>query len=83
MDKMPQIIEQYNIHLGIIAVPPQYGQEAAEMLVSSGIEGILNFAPTSLKIPNHIKVQNVDLSASLESITYSITREKVMPLYYL
>jgi redox-sensing transcriptional repressor len=82
-DKMPQIIEQYNIRLGIIAVPPQYGQQAAEVLVANNIEGILNFAPTTLKIPNTVKVQNVDLSASLESMTYNITNEKIMPLYYL
>ncbi|MEG6616815.1 redox-sensing transcriptional repressor Rex [Peptococcaceae bacterium 1198_IL3148] len=83
VEQMPEIIERYDVQIAIIAVPPQYGQQAADMVVANNIKGILNFAPTSLNLPPDVNIQNVDLSASLESITYCITRGKVMPLYYM
>lgn len=44
-----QFLQNENVDMGFLAVPPEQAQEAAEMLVDAGIRGILNFAPVVLK----------------------------------
>ena len=58
------------ISIGIIAVPAENAQEVANELINSGIECLLNFAPTSLNVPEKIKVKDVDLSRELETLSY-------------
>ena len=47
-------------------------QKAAESLVAAGIRGILNFAPTTLTMPDEISVRNVNLAIELEGLSYAI-----------
>jgi redox-sensing transcriptional repressor len=65
MDVMPEVVEQNHITIGIIATPPATAQDAADALVSSGIKGIWNFSPVALRIPNGVRVENVNVLPSL------------------
>jgi redox-sensing transcriptional repressor len=40
--------------------------------VESGIQAILNFAPTILQVPDGVVVNNVDLAIELENLSYFI-----------
>jgi len=73
---MPKAIKEKKISIGIIAVPAQSAQEVAEKLVSSKVECILNFAPTSLNVPENVKVKEVDLSRELETLSYFLVNKK-------
>ena len=42
------------------------------MLVSGGIEGILNFAPLVLQVPEEVMVNNVNLAIELENLSYFV-----------
>ena len=65
IDKMKELIEEKNIHVGIITVPKEAVQDVCDKMIESGIKGIWNFAPTHLKVPQGISVKNEDLSTSL------------------
>lgn len=70
--KMPKIIREKKIDMGIITVPPEAAQESADLLIISGIRAILNFSPIRVVVPSYVKLKNVDFSSQLEIIPYYI-----------
>jgi redox-sensing transcriptional repressor len=62
------------IRLAIVCVPAESAQRVADLVVSSGILGILNFAPVPLVLPSHVNVVPVDLSIQLENLAYKVQR---------
>jgi redox-sensing transcriptional repressor len=73
---MPQVIKNKKVSIGIIAVPAKNAQDVAQNLINSGIECVLNFAPTRLNVPENIKVKNVDVSVELETLSYFLANKK-------
>jgi redox-sensing transcriptional repressor len=65
LDHFADLTARMHIHIGIITVPEQYAQEVADLMVLSGIKAIWNFAPTDVRVPPEIIIENVRLSASL------------------
>jgi len=62
---MEAVCRDKNIQLGIITVPVSSAQEICDKLISYGIKAIWNFAPTILKVPPNIVVENENLASSL------------------
>ena len=63
-----------NLQIGIVAVPAEAAQAVADRLVAAGVKAILNFAPTRLKIPKDVRLQNVDLSIELETLSFYLAQ---------
>ncbi|RCX23305.1 redox-sensing transcriptional repressor [Fontibacillus phaseoli] len=59
-----------HIRIGIITVPDVEAQRVADQLVAAGIEAILNFAPTILKVPAGVRVHAADFTTDLISLAY-------------
>lgn len=57
------------IKLGIITVPADSAQVVCDALIEAGIRAIWNFAPTHLKAPAHILVQNEDMAIPLAMLS--------------
>jgi redox-sensing transcriptional repressor len=70
VEKLAEVVAAKCIVLGILTVPAEHAQEAAESLVRVGIKGILNFAPTCLHIPEKIHVENIDMTVALEKVAF-------------
>lgn len=68
--EMPQIIKNLNLQVGIVAVPASEAQEVGLRLIDAGVRSILNFAPTPLRLPAHIYVENLDFTVALEKAVY-------------
>jgi len=45
-----------------------------DMAVNCGVRAILNFSPGALKVGPGIKLKNVDLTVSLESLSFFLAR---------
>jgi redox-sensing transcriptional repressor len=45
-------------------------QKVADQIVAAGIKAILNFSPGTLQVPDDVKVKGVDLTVSLESLSF-------------
>ena len=69
--QMPKIIREQKIQIGMIAAPAEAAQESADLLVISGIKGILNFSPTRVVVPSSVKLKNADFTSQLEVIPQS------------
>jgi redox-sensing transcriptional repressor len=74
MDRLEEIIKRFSVRTAIIAVPDMAAQDVCGQLVKYGIDGIINFAPVILKVPNHIIVNNVNLSDEIESVIYCVSQ---------
>ncbi|MBQ7496603.1 MAG: redox-sensing transcriptional repressor Rex [Selenomonas sp.] len=72
-----QIVRERNIQIGIIAVPAAFAQGVADELVEAGIQGIWNFAPIKMHVPESVPLVNEDLSIGLSSLSYYLTRSKL------
>ena len=63
-----------NLQIGIIAVPAESAQPVMDAMVASGIKAILNFAPSRLKVPNDVRLKNVDLSIEMETLSFYLAQ---------
>lgn len=63
--------------LAVLAVPSDAAAAVADELVAAGINGILNFAPTYLKLPRNVGVVNVDLASEMQRLAFAVS--KILP----
>lgn len=76
MDELDTICKQMNISVGIITTPADTAQSVADKMVRGSVKGILNFAPTILKLPKEIYIQNMDVSMVLETVAFFASQKK-------
>lgn len=67
---IPRVVRELDIRLAILAVPERAAPEVAQELVGAGIRGILNFAPTTLRVTGPVYVENIHFLTSLEKVSY-------------
>lgn len=72
--KMPRVASAESIDVMVIAVPARAAQRVLNQVMSAGIKAVLNFAPASLSARLDVKVKTVDLTTSLESLSYFLAR---------
>lgn len=72
--KIVPVIRKRKIKIGILAVPAVSAQVVLNLLVEAGVTAILNFVPAQLTVPDSVKLQNVDLSVLLKTLSYHIVR---------
>jgi redox-sensing transcriptional repressor len=67
---MTEKIKQHKVKVAMIAVPAASAQDVTDQLVRAGVKAILNYAPTSLTVPEDVHVQYVDPVTHLQRMTY-------------
>ena len=68
MNRLESFCRNYDVRIGIIAVPGEQAQAVCDSLVACGIQAIWNFAPVHLKTPDYVLVQSENLAVSLTSL---------------
>ncbi|MEP6570397.1 MAG: redox-sensing transcriptional repressor Rex [Acidobacteriota bacterium] len=71
--KMPRLVADEAIDVMVIAVPARVAQRVLNQIMAAGIKAVLNFAPASLSARLDVKVKTVDLTTSLESLSYYLS----------
>lgn len=74
IENFAEIVEKDNIDVAVIAVPAAFAQKVLELVSEAGIKAVLNFAPTPLKNTDGVKLNTVDLTTSLESLSYFLSK---------
>jgi redox-sensing transcriptional repressor len=70
VERIAEIIRAESIDIVVISVPARVAQKVLNQVMSAGVKAVLNFAPVSLQSRRGVKVKTVDLSTSLESLSY-------------
>lgn len=65
-----EVIRSECIEIVIIAVPATTAERVLEEVTEAGVRAVLNFAPIHLNPRPGVKVNNVDLTILLESLSY-------------
>jgi len=72
IDGLRRTVTARGISLAVLSVPADAAQRVADLMIASGILGILNFAPVPLNVPPSVNVVAVDLSVQLEHLAYKV-----------
>ncbi|HMD36358.1 MAG TPA: redox-sensing transcriptional repressor Rex [Vicinamibacterales bacterium] len=67
---LKKISKRDAIRIAVIAVPAPSAQHVLNLVVASGIKAVLNFSPGALEVPAGVKLKSVDLTVSLESLSF-------------
>ncbi|WP_066191381.1 MULTISPECIES: redox-sensing transcriptional repressor Rex [Gracilibacillus] len=62
--------ELEDISVAILTVPVSEAQQMTDRLVELGVNGILNFTPARITVPDHVRVHHIDLAIELQSLVY-------------
>jgi redox-sensing transcriptional repressor len=69
-----RLVRREQIDIAVVAVPADSAQAVVNTAVAAGVRAILNFSPGTLKVPLGVKLKNVDLTVSLESLSFFLAR---------
>jgi redox-sensing transcriptional repressor len=71
---LKRIARRERIRVAVIAVPAPVAQRVLNLVVAAGIKAILNFSPEPLQVPARVKLKSVDLTVSLESLSFFLAQ---------
>jgi len=71
-ERMGQVIAALQVELGVLCVPAAEAQTVADELVAAGVRGLLNFAPSVIRVPPGVSVMAVDLTVQLEQLAFLV-----------
>ena len=69
-----KLVRRAGIRIAVIAVPADAAQAVVNTVVAAGIKAVLNFSPGTLKVPPGVKLKSVDLTVSLESLSFFLAQ---------
>ena len=70
MNDLKKVLNAQNINVVILTTPEEAAQHVANQLVEADIQGILNFTPARIEIPNTVQVHHIDLGIELQSLLF-------------
>jgi redox-sensing transcriptional repressor len=68
------IVKRDKIEVAVLTVPAADAQYVLELVVKAGIKAVMNFAPVALKASDDVKLKTVDLTTSMESLSYFLAQ---------
>jgi redox-sensing transcriptional repressor len=69
-----KVVKRENVGIAVLAVPAAAAQGAVQTAAAAGLRAILNFSPGSVRVPRGVKVRNMDLTVSLESLSFFLVQ---------
>jgi len=74
LKELKKLARKHHIDIAVIAVPAPSAQVVVDQVVAVGIKAVLNFSPGTLKVPPDVKLKSVDLTVSLESLSFYLAQ---------
>ncbi len=72
MAALPAMVTAKGVAIGVIAVPSAAAQSVADLLIASGIKGLLNLTLTHIVAPKRVAVIDTRIVASLLELSHAI-----------
>lgn len=70
LDDLPVVAQEEKLDIGLLTVPSEAAQQAADALAAAGVHGVLNFAPTVIDAPDGTHVEPIDFLAGLKRVSF-------------
>lgn len=72
LDELEPACRREGIKIGVLTVPAASAQDIANRLVAVGVTGLLNFAPTELRVPDHVAVRHERLTVGFMALSFKV-----------
>ncbi|MPY86437.1 MAG: redox-sensing transcriptional repressor Rex [Luteitalea sp.] len=72
-----RVAEREHVEIAVNAVPAAAAQVVVDLATAAGIKAILNFSPSPIRVPRGVKLKNVDLTVSLESLSFYLAHGRM------
>jgi len=69
-----KMVKKDPVDIAVIAVPASAAQSVVNEAIACGVRAVLNFSPGALKVPASVKLKNMDLTVSMESLSFFLAR---------
>ena len=69
-DELPEYLSTRQIDIGIVAVPAASAGPIIDAMIAGGVRSILNYAATSVPVPERVQIKNIDPVLALQSMTF-------------
>jgi redox-sensing transcriptional repressor len=69
-----KVVRREGIRIAVLAVPADAAQAAVQIAAAAGVKAILNFSPGAIRAPRGVKVKSMDLTVSLESLSFFLVQ---------
>jgi redox-sensing transcriptional repressor len=66
---------EQGVEIVILAIPVEAVPSVMGHVEKAGVKGILNFAPTKLKVPDGVAVKDVNMVMELEALSFALSQE--------
>ena len=73
MSRLPELAQDLDVDIAIVAVPGAAAQEVVDVLVAAGIRCILNLAPVQVSLPPGIVMRSFDMTSQLEILSFCLS----------
>jgi redox-sensing transcriptional repressor len=73
IEKLEAVLRKRGVQIAMIAVPAEFAQSVADLLIEAGVRAILNYAPINLNVPPEVHVQYIDPVLHLQQMTYYLS----------
>ncbi len=73
IDRLKEVVKARNIEIGMITTPASEAQKVANLLIEANIKGIMNFAPTQIRVPSSVVLRNVFFTSALDNLVYYLS----------
>jgi redox-sensing transcriptional repressor len=70
IQNLKRVAKKESIRIAVLAVPAASAQPVLDLVVAAGIKAVLNFSPGTIEVPAGVKLKSVDLTVSLESLSF-------------
>ncbi len=71
--ELERTVREEGVEILILAVPADAVQKIVDRAVDAGVRGILNFAPTRLRVPEGIALNDVNMAVELEALSFALS----------
>jgi len=71
-DQAAAYVAEHQIKFAMLTTPADAAQTTADLIIEAGIQAILNYAPITLNVPEHVRVEYIDPISKLQHMTYYI-----------
>lgn len=78
VSELQRVVTEQGIRFGVIAVPPESAQRAADMLCAAGIRVLLNYTPSFVAVPDGVTLHNTDPVRELLHTLYYLSRTETV-----
>ena len=76
MHRMEDVMKSLGIRIAILAVPATHAQHVIDQLINCEVKAILNYASINARVPENIKLRNIDPILALQSMTFYLDPEQ-------